>query len=66
LVAHGADVNGRGDLGNTPLHQAALNGHTAAVATLLELGADPAMRNELSETALRVAELGHHIDVMHF
>jgi len=38
LVAHGADINLRGDLGNTPLHSVALTGQVDVVSRLLELG----------------------------
>ncbi|KAK7098087.1 mitochondrial disaggregase-like isoform X2 [Littorina saxatilis] len=41
LIELGADVNCRHDLGWTPLHVAAMNGHSQAVKVLLEAGADP-------------------------
>jgi len=64
LVAHGADINRRGDLGYTPLHQACLTGQLAVAKRLLELGANPTLTNELTETPLRVAELGNHLAVV--
>ena len=51
LVAAGVNVNAIGDIGNTPLHSAALMGKDACVKRLLELGADPTVRNEFGETA---------------
>jgi len=54
LVALGADPNQRGTFGGsshgeggTALHLAAQGGHEHAVNTLLELGADPTLRDTL-------------------
>jgi ankyrin repeat protein len=54
LVVHGADPNGRGTFGGpthgegiVPLHLAAQAGQEEAVDVLLELGADPTMRDLL-------------------
>lgn len=44
LVADGADVNGRGKYGYTPLMAAASNGQVEAVRCLLALGADATAR----------------------
>ena len=60
LVASGADVNTIGDIGNTPLHSAAMMGKFPAAKRLLELGADPTIKNELGQKALDVAEIGGH------
>ena len=40
LLARGADVNARSELGNTPLFYAALHGHYECAAALLVAGAD--------------------------
>ena len=61
LVASGAELNAVGDIGNTPLHGAALMGKVAAARRLLELGANPTLRNELGQCAEDVADIaGHH------
>ena len=60
LVASGAEVNAVGDIGNTPLHGAALMGKVAAARRLLELGANPTLRNELGQCAVDVADIGGH------
>jgi ankyrin repeat protein len=41
LAAHGADLDLRSHLGNTPLHVAAMTGSLASARTLIDLGADP-------------------------
>ena len=55
LIAAGADVNARGDLGNTPLHCAVVQGHIETVKLLLENGASPKERNEFGESVIDVA-----------
>lgn len=63
LLSCGADVNVRGDLGNTPLHQAAMFGKANSVGKLLEYGADGDVLNEYGQTPADVAELGGHTDL---
>jgi len=68
LVALGADVNQRGTFGGlghgeavTALHLAAQNGDLAAIDALLELGADPTVRDALYDgTPAGWAEHGGH------
>lgn len=60
LIANGAEVNAIGDIGNTPLHSAALFGKVTVAEKLLELGADPDLKNEFGETAADVARIGGH------
>jgi ankyrin repeat protein len=47
LVTLGLDVNGIGDLGNTPLHYAKRHGNQEIVDLLVECGADVYRENEL-------------------
>lgn len=49
------DVNGKDSSGMTLLHLACLFNRATAVETLLELGADPELRNAQGETAMDVA-----------
>lgn len=61
LVSSGADANAAGDLGNTPLHSAVRMGKVDAARRLLELGADPAIKNELDQDAIELADgRGHN------
>jgi hypothetical protein len=55
LLAAGADVRARDMFGDTPLHNAAREGHAASVAALLAAGADVAASNLLSFTPLHLA-----------
>jgi hypothetical protein len=56
LVEAGADMDAAAAGGATPLHRAVRNRCSAAVATLLEVGADPGLRNDGGSTA---ADLAH-------
>lgn len=49
MISRGADVNARTTVDNatTPLMEAACAGHVDAVRCLLELGADPSLKDEL-------------------
>jgi ankyrin repeat protein len=55
LVEAGADVNSAGDLGFTPLHHAASDGHLDIVHVLLRYGADVNARNEFAQTPIDLA-----------
>ncbi|MFK7960666.1 MAG: acyltransferase family protein [Phycisphaerales bacterium] len=54
LIELGADPNGLGSNGSTPLHVAAFFGRAGASARLLAAGADPTLRNDANE---RVADV---------
>ena len=66
LIASGAKVNAVGDIGNTPLHSAALMGKVDAAKRLIELGADLMLKNELGQKAVDVAEIGRHDKLANF
>lgn len=63
LVALGAIVNARGDLGMTALHHAAIAGHTAVAERLLALGADRSLPDEFGQTAAQLAARGSHTEL---
>jgi hypothetical protein len=52
LLGAGADVNRRGGLGDTTLHDAVAYGRDEAVAVLLDRGADPRIANRSGRTPL--------------
>jgi Ankyrin repeats (many copies) len=52
LIEHGADVNGRGLVGNTPLHRASRNARLEAGQFLLNRGANIDAPNDYNSTAL--------------
>jgi ankyrin repeat protein len=54
LVKHGANLNAQDHLGNTPLHVAIENTYAASAMTLLELGADPAIRDNEGRTPVQL------------
>ena len=60
LLAHGINVNQKGEEGFTPLHQACSFGHKEIVQLLLDNGADPLARTagDLPFTTARLS--GHH------
>lgn len=55
LVTHGAKVNSRNTLGETPLIPAALRGEEATLSTLVSLGANVNARTDAGYTALILA-----------
>lgn len=58
MVASGAYVNARGLDDDTPLHDAASNGHTRLCRLLVERGADIYAKNKKGKTPLDVAAPG--------
>jgi ankyrin repeat protein len=55
LLARGADVHARQDLGFTALHGAAVGGGEEMIRLLLDQGADPAARNVAGKTPADLA-----------
>ena len=55
LIAQGADVNARDNIGATPLHRAAQYGCVESVRLLMGGGADPTIRSSRGETPLSIA-----------
>jgi ankyrin repeat protein len=55
LLAHGADVASRQELGFTPLHNAAAEGNETIIRLLLERGADRSARSDSGKTAEDIA-----------
>lgn len=61
LLARGADVHARQDLGFTPLHNAAAEGNETIIRLLLDRGADRSARSDSGATPEQVArERGHN------
>lgn len=58
LVASGANVNARGLDDDTPLHDAASNGHIRLCRLLVERGADIYSKNKRGKSPLDVAAPG--------
>ena len=56
LLALDADPNAQDKNGTTPLHRAVRNRCAAAVARLLEAGADPDVRNRRGSTVIQLAQ----------
>ncbi len=56
LVQHGADVNAQNNTDETPLHIVASKCGAYSISLLLSANADPAKKNKLGQTPLRIAE----------
>lgn len=66
LIAHGAEVNLRGNDGETALIKASFRGHLKIVRCLAEHGADPNLATSFGETALMLGAYTNHFDVVRF
>lgn len=64
LAAAGKSINGESGEVFTPLMWAASEGHEIATLTLMELGANPNVRNSFGHSALMEAARGCHLDVV--
>jgi ankyrin repeat protein len=62
LIAHGINVNQKGENGYTPLHQACSSGHKEIARLLLENGADPFARTA-GDLPFTIARVGDHNDI---
>lgn len=65
LINDGACIHTRDGQLNTPLHHAAASGNRTLVAFLLQLQANPHLRNIMQETPLMVATWHAHADTAH-
>jgi ankyrin repeat protein len=55
LISLGADVNAIGDLGNTPLHEAASRGLVEIILKLVAAGAMTTSKNEFGQPPIDLA-----------
>ena len=63
LVRSGARADALGDLGFTALHNAAMTGRSEMAQKLLDLGANPSIKNEWGQIAETVAVHGGHAEL---
>jgi hypothetical protein len=63
LINGGGDVNAKNINGNTPLHLAAMNGHTEVAEKLITCGALLNARNNLAETPFMIAIANGHTNL---
>jgi ankyrin repeat protein len=56
LITRGAEVNVKANDGSTPLHLAAVSGHTQVAKLLLTRGAEVNAKDDYYQTPLKVAE----------
>ena len=65
VLKNGARVNHRDYLGNSPLHNAAEKGNDVVILTLLAAGANPYLVNCDRVSALEIAHVRGHNDLVH-
>lgn len=65
-LAGGADVNARGQFGDTALNEAAENGHLEVVQRLVEAGADIENKGGADKTPMMNAAFAGHLSVVRF
>ena len=63
LVAKGADVNVKDELGQTPLHGAARGGHQEVVDLLIRCGANVTEQDQVGRTPLYESAIRGHFPV---
>ncbi len=66
LIRLGVEIDARGDLGYTALHQAVHQGHFNVVKFLMESGADASIKTELGKTAFDLAKMVQRLDIYDF
>jgi ankyrin repeat protein len=64
LILKKIDVNSKDDDGRTPLHWAALYGHTDIVRIFLDNRADPTVTDSDGENPLHLAAIYGHTDIV--
>ena len=64
LIDGGADMNCQGDRDFTPLHNAVLHNQIDAVKFLLQMGVDRQITNDDGNTALGLAKIMGHSDLI--
>jgi ankyrin repeat protein len=64
LIEGGADINAQGDRDFTPLHNAVLDNQIDAVKFLLEIGVDEQIPNDDGHTALELARIMEHPEII--
>jgi hypothetical protein len=65
LSIRNINVNVKDRFGETPLHDAALNGHIEIARLLLQNGVDVNAKNHANWTPLHYAALRGHVDILH-
>ena len=64
LIAMGLDPNRADNIGMTPCHFAAMNGHLSCLIALMELGANPSQTNSTGNTPSALAANNNTRDLM--
>ena len=64
LLQMGANPNAKDKHGNTPLHDAANDGHIAVIKALLRAGASPKSRNKRGDRPVDMAKTNLHVNAV--